>query len=300
MKILAAVVTYNRSALLERCIDALRAQSRAPDAILVINNSSTDDTVAMLERRGVPFVTQPNLGSAGGWRRAIDEALAQGVDAVWLMDDDGYPHDQALGLLEQALATGVACVSSVVLREDDRDRFVFPFPLLDKAGDPVLIAARRKVAGLAELRRVAGGPSYPYAHLFNGALVSLDAVRAIGNVDDRFFLMGDEVDFFMRMRRFGPVKSLLDAWHLHPDVSRRPLNEAKFYYYVKNTIILNNRYFDHNRLRGAMAVAAALGRTARRNSFGEALSYVIGKRAPLLWKAIARGRAGKVGKDFDD
>ena len=58
MKILAAIVTYNRSALLERCIDALHAQSRVPDALLVINNSSTDDTVAMLERRGVPFVTQ--------------------------------------------------------------------------------------------------------------------------------------------------------------------------------------------------------------------------------------------------
>ena len=300
MKILAAVVTYNRSALLERCIDALHAQSRAPDAILVINNMSTDDTVEMLERRGVAFVTQPNLGSAGGWRRAIDEAVAQGFDAVWLMDDDGYPHEAALGLLENGLTGGVACVSSVVLREDDRDRFVFPFPLLDAHDNPVLIAARRKVASLAELRHIAGGPSYPYAHLFNGALVSLDAVRAIGNVDDRFFLMGDEVDFFMRMRRYGPVKSLLGAWHLHPDVSRRPLNEAKFYYYVKNTMILNRRYFGQIWLRDAMAVAAALGRTAQRNSLGEALSYIVGKRAPLLWKAIARGRRGKVGKDLDD
>ena len=300
MKILAAVVTYNRSALLERCIDALHAQTRAPDAILVINNMSTDDTVEMLERRGVAFVTQPNLGSAGGWRRAIDEAVAQGVDAVWLMDDDGYPHEAALGLLENGLTGGVACVSSVVLREDDRDRFVFPFPLLDARDNPVLIAAKRKIASLAELHHIAGGPSYPYAHLFNGALVSLDAVRAVGNVDDRFFLMGDEVDFFMRMRRYGPVKSLLDAWHLHPDVSRRPLNEAKFYYYVKNTLILNRRYFGQVWLRDAMAVVAALGRTAQRNSPGEALSYIVGKRAPLLWKAIARGRRGKVGKDFDD
>lgn len=300
MKILAAVVTYNRSALLERCIDALQAQTRAPDALLVVNNSSTDDTAVMLERRGVPFVTQPNLGSAGGWRRAIDEALAQGVDAVWLMDDDGYPHSQALGLLEAALEKGVVCVSSVVLREDDRDRFVFPFPLLDKHEKPVLFAVKRKVASLAELRRIAGGPSYPHAHLFNGALVSLDAVRAIGNVDDRFFLSGDELDFLFRLQRLGPVKSLLDAWHLHPDVSRRPLNEAKFYYYVKNTIILNNRYFGQVGLRDAMAVVAALGRTARRNSWREALSYIAGKRAPLLWKAIKRGRAGKIGKDMDD
>lgn len=300
MKILAAMVTHNRSALLERCLDALDGQTRPPEAVLVINNSSTDDTVAMLERRNTSFVTQPNMGSAGGWRRAIDEAVAKGVDAVWLMDDDGYPHAEALERLERAMGAGLACVSSVVLREDDHDRFVFPFPVLDKTHNPVMIAAKRKVASLSELRRIAGGATYPYAHLFNGALISIDAVRAIGNVDDCFFLMGDEVDFFMRMRRFGPVLSLLDAWHLHPDVSRRPLNEAKFYYYVKNTMILNRRYFGQIWLRDAMAVAAALGRTAQRNSVAEALSYVAGKRSALLWKAIGRGRTGLVGKDFDD
>ena len=69
---------------------------------------------------------------------------------------------------------------------------------------------------------------------------------------------------------------------------------------MKNTLILNRRYFGQTWLRDAMAVVAALGRTAQRNSPGEALSYIVGKRAPLLWKAIARGRRGKVGKDLDD
>jgi rhamnopyranosyl-N-acetylglucosaminyl-diphospho-decaprenol beta-1,3/1,4-galactofuranosyltransferase len=239
------------------------------------------------------------VGSAGGWKRSIEEALAGGWDAVWLMDDDGYPAPEALARLEETLTPGVSCVSSVVLCENDPGRFVFPFPVLARDGLPVMVARRRKVRRLDELRRIADGNTYPFAHLFNGALVTTEIARRIGNVNSDFFLMGDEVDYFMRLRGEGAVVSRLDAHHLHPDVSRRPLDAAKFYYYVKNTIILNRRYFSHAVTRHFMAVAAALARTANRNSLPEALSYVAGRRAPVLWKAVGRGLAGRIGKDFD-
>jgi len=299
VKILGATVTYNRMALLERCIEHLRGQSRPPDAILVVNNSSPDGTVAMLERLGVDYVTQPNIGSAGGWRRCVTEAVERGYDAVWLMDDDGYPARDALALLEGRMGEGVCCVSSVVLCEDDRNRFVFPFPALDRQGMPRLFSRKRKYRHLDELKKASGGEPYPFAHLFNGALIGTDTIRRLGNVDSDFFLMGDEVDFLLRMMRDGRVLTHLDAHHLHPDVGGRPLDKAKFYYYVKNSIILNRRYLNKPALRSLLALAAALGRTARRNSVGEALSYVAGNRAPILWKAVARGLRGKPGKDFD-
>ena len=300
MKILAAIVTYNRRALLERCIDHVRSQNRPPDRLLVINNSSPDDTIEMLNRKRVDHVTQPNVGSAGGWRRALDSALEGGFDATWLMDDDGFPAPDALAQLEATLKPGIACASSVVVREHDRSRFVFPFPVLNSRGLPVLFAERRKLHTLGELEAMAKDGCYPFAHLFNGALVRTDVLRHIGNVDDRFFLMGDEVDFFMRMRRHGEVVSNLRAYHYHPDVTGRPLDAAKFYYYVKNTIILNQRYFDKPALRNLAAVGAAVWRTARRNSAREALSYLAGAKLPVLWKAVRRGLHGQVGRDFND
>lgn len=299
MKILAAVVTYNRRTLLERCVDHIRGQTRPADQLLVINNSSSDDTVAMLEAKGVDYVTQPNSGSAGGWSRGIQEALAGDWDAVWLMDDDGYPAPDALAKLEAGLSNGVSCISSVVLCESDPLRFVFPMPLLDGADLPVMLGRKRKVETLDALRPLAKGGVYPYAHLFNGALVSVDAARRAGNVNIDFFLMGDEVDYFMRLRQQGKVLSHLDAHQLHPDVSGRPLDAVKFYYYVKNTIILNARYFNRPWARHPLAVAAALARTGSRNSWWEALSYAAGPRAPVLWKAVTRGLKGQIGKDFD-
>ena len=299
MRILAAVVTYNRMQLLERCIEGIRAQSRRPDGLLVVNNSSSDGTVVMLERKGVDYVTQPNSGSAGGWKRSIEEALARGYDSVWLMDDDGFPAPEALERLEQRLAPGVSCVSSVVLCEHDRDRFVFPFPVLNKAGLPVLISSKRKICRLSELAVMAKDGVYPFAHLFNGALISAETIRRVGNVETEYFLMGDEVDYFMRLRVFGPVYSHLRAYHFHPDVTTRPVTPEKFYYYLKNTLILNSRYFDLTAARQLLAIAAVLWRTARRNSIGEALRYVAGRRSSILWKAIYRGLSGQIGKDFD-
>lgn len=299
MKIIAVVVTHNRRKLLERCLDCLLAQSRPPEDILVVNNGSTDDTVSMLQQRGIAFVSQENVGSAGGWHRGIDHALSQGFDAIWLMDDDGYPHTQALATLSTALRSNVVCASSVVVREDDSERFVFPLPRLDKHGLPVIWGLKRKIPTLRELRAFAPSGFYPFAHFFNGALLSTAAVRRIGNVDPAFFIFGDEVDYFFRLRGIGEVVSLLDALHFHPDVSRRPYSPAKVYYYLKNTLILNERYFDQKWLRHAAAVAAVLGRTASRNGVGSALSLIGGPSAPTFWSALTRGLRGQVGRDFD-
>jgi rhamnopyranosyl-N-acetylglucosaminyl-diphospho-decaprenol beta-1,3/1,4-galactofuranosyltransferase len=300
MKILAAVVTHNRCDLLRRGIDHLERQTRAPDEILIIDNASTDGTLSMLRNRGIKFITQENSGSAGGWRRSLDYGLDNGFDAVWLMDDDGYPHEEALATLELAMTPGIACASSVVLREDMPTHFVFPFAVLDKLGFPVIFGAPRKLATLDELRKTAADGTYPFAYLFNGALISLEAVRKIGNVNKEFYLSGEEVDYLFRLRSAGEVISVLKAVQFHPDVSQRPFTEAKFYYYLKNTIIINALHFNSVPIRNLLAVSAVLGRTAKRNGLLAVMSYLSGSRAPIFYLAILRGLGGKIGKDFVD
>jgi GT2 family glycosyltransferase len=185
-----------------------------------------------------------------------------------------------------------------VVDEQDHDRLVFALPVLDSRQQPVLFAVPRKIRRVSKLRKT-GTATYGFAHLFNGALVSLETVRRIGNVQDAFFLMGDEIDYLMRMRADGLVASHIEALHYHPNVASRPWSDVKVYYYVKNTIILNDRYFSAPLVRNAAAVLAAVSRVARRNSLRDGLSYVVGTRAPVLWKAIVRGVRGEIGKDYD-
>ncbi|SFG20534.1 Glycosyltransferase, GT2 family [Novosphingobium sp. CF614] len=299
MRILAAVVTHNRCALLERCIDHITGQTRPPDGIVVINNASTDGTVAMLDSKGIAHIDQANLGSAGGWNRAITACLEGGFEAVWLMDDDGFPDATALAALEQALAPGIACVSSVVLREDMPSHFVFPVPLLNSRGLPIVLGRRRKLETLAELSKLAADGSYPFAHFFNGALIARPAIEAAGTVDTRYFMFGDEVDYFFRLRQIGEVRSVLAARHYHPDVTRRPLTPTKLYYYLKNTLVLNERYFDKVLLRNLLTLAIGLTRYGARNGWSTLALILMGRQRRLVPRAVMRGLRGQVGADFD-
>ncbi|MBE0623737.1 MAG: glycosyltransferase [Burkholderiales bacterium] len=299
MKILAVIVTHNRCDLLARCIDHLLEQTCPPETILIVNNASTDSTVEMLQRRGITFVTQDNVGSAGGWHRGIQHAMDRGFDAVWLMDDDGFPDRGALAALAAAMVPGVACASSVVIHEDAPARFVFPFPVLDAAGLPVIWGWPRKLPTLADLRAAAPDGTYAFAHLFNGALVSIAAVRQVGNVNRDYFIYGDEVDYFFRLRKAGSVISVLDAVHYHPDVSKRSYTPVKAYYFVKNSLVLNARYFNAVWTRHVMLLMVFLYRMAARNGIAFVIALLVGRYAPVFYTAIARGLQGKVGKDFN-
>jgi len=299
MKVIAAVVTYNRCALLSRCLDRLRAQSRPLDGLVVINNDSTDGTAAMLQEREIKTITQPNVGSAGGWNRAIEHACAEGFDVVWLMDDDGFPHKDALSELLDAWDSATVCASSIVVREDEPGKFVFPFPVLNRKGHPVLLAAKRKIGTTAELDSRSPNGRYPFVHLFNGALISLAAVRAIGNVDRGYYMFGDEVDYFYRMRGFGNVYSVLAAKHFHPDVSRRSYSAEKVNRYVRNTIFLNRRYTNQVAIRNLAAIVIVLVRVLRRNGIREMLSYLGGARSARFVSSIVSGWTQDLEKSFD-
>jgi len=299
MKILCAIVTYNRRALLSRCLDSINLQSRKPNNIFVINNSSIDDTENMLQERGVSYITQENSGAAGGWHTAIEYSIENNYDAVWLMDDDGYPDIKALEYLEIALVPEVACVSSVVVCEHNPNLFVFPYPVLNEFKLPVILGWPRKFQSRADLNCASQNGTYPFAHLFNGALLNVSTLMKIGNVEKDFFMFGEELDYLFRMRSVGHVISLLNALHYHPDVSQRPYSLAKIYFYVKNTIILNRRYYDHVWIRSFLTILAVIIRTTNRNGFFFALSLLVGKDSKFFYMAIIRGLKGRIGKDFN-
>lgn len=94
------VCTYNRVALLTRCLDALLAQTAAPGdyEILVINNNSRDGTGLLLEQRrlqlqGLPQSQRPRLRHLFETRQGLSVARNTALEASaspWIayLDDD--------------------------------------------------------------------------------------------------------------------------------------------------------------------------------------------------------------------
>ena len=52
MTVAAVIPTWNRRDLLIALLDNLKAQTRAFDRIIVVDNGSTDDSAAQAEKRG--------------------------------------------------------------------------------------------------------------------------------------------------------------------------------------------------------------------------------------------------------
>lgn len=88
--ITAVVAAYNAEQWIDESLEAILAQTRPPDEVVVVNDGSTDGTAEVLDRFGgaIRVVSQPNGGCPAAFNRAFREATGDYVamcaaDDVW-------------------------------------------------------------------------------------------------------------------------------------------------------------------------------------------------------------------------
>jgi rhamnopyranosyl-N-acetylglucosaminyl-diphospho-decaprenol beta-1,3/1,4-galactofuranosyltransferase len=296
-KILAAVVTRNRIELLKRCINHLVDQSYKLSEILIINNDSSDGTLEFLKNQNYTYINQVNSGSAGGWNSAIKYFLKKNYDYIWLMDDDGYPDQHALNNLLDNYKTSMSCLSSVVVQENNPERFVFPMSIL-KNDEPILISIKRKEKFLKKIFNDKN--TYNYAHLFNGALIHKNTILKIGNVEKKYFISGDDLDYYYRLKKVGTVTTLVTAIHYHPNVDNRKCSMIWIYYYVKNSIIVNNKYTKLKILRNFLIILRSFEKILTKNGIKFFFHFFFSTKLFIFLKAIYRGFSNKLDHDYEN
>lgn len=123
-RLVAVVVTHNRLAQLQRTLDRLlQADPAHLQAVVVVDNCSTDGTGAWLDRQGDPRLhvehSADNLGGAGGFAVGMRRAMER-FDPDWLvvMDDDARPHADALAAFHDMDRTGHEAVAAAVYFPD--------------------------------------------------------------------------------------------------------------------------------------------------------------------------------------
>lgn len=201
-KVAAVVVTWNRLDLLRRSLDALEAQSRPVDLMLVVDNHSTDGTDEYLATRTwrVPHQVirmKTNAGGAGGFARGLDEAVTRGM-AGWLLDDDAVPDPDALAVLlddadavEKALGHAPAFVCSTVEWSDGS---------ANRGNVPRTVG---------QWTRAAVATSRPVVEVQTASFVSVlvppEHARAVGLPFSEYHKWYDDVEYTLRLsKRFGP------------------------------------------------------------------------------------------------
>jgi rhamnopyranosyl-N-acetylglucosaminyl-diphospho-decaprenol beta-1,3/1,4-galactofuranosyltransferase len=259
------VVTYNRADLLGRMLDGLAAQTHEPDAVIIIDNASTDHTRAVLDaHHGLTLQRihlETNTGGSGGFHAGVRAAYDQGFDRIWLMDDDVVPAPDCLAVL---MAQDEAFLMAV--REDTHGHLVEkaatdfdltrPWSIRPKrASVDTTYGDRSEMPERVELHNIA----------FEGPLFRREVVTAIGLPDASFFIFYDDVDFALRARRAGyHIWSMRDAVLVRQlDFSQQhDLAGWKGYYMYRNLFAVHFRHGTNPLVRAkpyaiAVAVVAA-------------------------------------------
>ena len=97
MRVLVHIHTLNDAAFIDRPLEALQRQTRRPDAILIVDNGSTDATLNRPFPDNVLIHRNPtNLGTSGAIRVGFSYALEHQFDWVWILDADSIPESDAL------------------------------------------------------------------------------------------------------------------------------------------------------------------------------------------------------------
>ncbi|TIC84239.1 glycosyltransferase family 2 protein [Nocardioides sp. GY 10127] len=255
------VVTYNRADLLARMLEGLEGLEHAPDLVLVVDNASTDHTAEVLARPwrlALEVVTsEENVGGAGGFHCGVREALARGVDRVWLMDDDVVPAPDCLSVLmgfdEDALfsvredLTGALCEKAAV-----RFDLTHPWVLKPKtASVETAYGTRHAMPATVELENVA----------FEGLMLRRRVLETIGLPDPSFFIFYDDVDLAIRARRAGfRILAVRDAVLVRQLVfdQQHDLAGWKGFYMYRNLFAVHFRYGENAAVRAKPYLLALL------------------------------------------
>ncbi len=102
VRISVIIPTYRRVDCLRRCLDAIAAQHRTPDEIIVTVRSEDVETMSLLKAGSIPHVT-PVTVVEGGVVAAMNAGLdAAAGDVIALTDDDAGPWADWLSRIEAA------------------------------------------------------------------------------------------------------------------------------------------------------------------------------------------------------
>ncbi|WP_232524821.1 glycosyltransferase family 2 protein [Nocardioides mangrovicus] len=288
------VVTFNRADLLRGLLERLAALDTVPDAVLVVDNASTDHTAQVLAESANPGLAvvsmAENTGGAGGFHAGVRAAYEAGWDRIWLMDDDVLPAPDCLDVLLAVDPDHAACL--MVTREDSAGRLVekaaTDFDLTHatalrpkRASVETTYRSRGAMPELVELQNVP----------FEGFMVRREVVSAVGLPDPSFFIFYDDVDYALRARRAGfriwGVRDAVVVRRLDFD-QQHDLAGWKGFYMYRNLFVVHLRYGATAavRLKPWLLTAAVVVLSPLRGGVAEARNVIRAMRSARTMRSL--------------
>jgi glycosyltransferase involved in cell wall biosynthesis len=197
MRVLAHIHTFNEAAVIEQAIAGLERQTRRPNALIIVDNGSTDGTLDRTFPEWATIIRNPkNVGVSGSIGNGITYALDHGFDWIWILDADAVADPEALATLLDEYASWPSC-------RQEETALIACLPLDQPDNHP------RHGCLFTPHGRVVVKPTPDQRcyecdlSIWSGCLYRLAAVRRIGLPNPDYFLDRGELEYSYRMKKAG-------------------------------------------------------------------------------------------------
>ncbi len=213
------LVSYNTREMLRRCLESLEGDRGLVDAVTVVDNASTDDSVAMV-RVAFPRVQVDANAENPGFAVAVNQALSRHPDHhVLLLNPDTEMHPGTLPRLVEALEShpDAGIVGPSESGPDGTS------PALSAGHQPGLWRLFTHFSGLSRLSR--GRPCIEGLYLLRGVndertrevswvsgscmLIRAEVAQRLGPLTERWFMYAEDLEYCLRATRAG-----YSIWHV--------------------------------------------------------------------------------------
>jgi GT2 family glycosyltransferase len=197
MRVLSYVHTFNEAAVIERAVAGVGRQTRRPDALIIVDNGSTDGTLDREFPDWVTIIRNPeNVGVSGSIRNGIAYAIEHGFDWIWILDADAVAAPEALAMLLDEYASWPSS-------RQEETAFIACLPLDQPDNYP-----RHGRLFTPHGRVVVDPPPNQRCYrchvtIWSGSLYRLAAVKRIGLPNPDYFLDRSELEYTYRVMKAG-------------------------------------------------------------------------------------------------
>ena len=239
------------------CLESLRRDNYPTKQIIVVDNGSSDDSVAVI-RQHFPEITiietGANLGFTGGNNVGIRHAIAHGADYVYVLNNDTTVEPDALGAL--------------VAAAEAAPRFGLLAPVMHYYEPPreIWFAGSRIAlgSGLAvhDNSRNPQRTDAPYeVPWVSGCAMLMPAKIAseLDGFDDRYYLTSEDVDLSLRVSRAGFAVVTVPAARIYHKGGRsgKRISGIGYYYVVRNKLLLVRNHCGSGYLPAALRIVGS-------------------------------------------